>query len=265
MMSRPGLGCLAIHAALFLSAPLAAPAADAGAPTVKLTPPAIEMGAFYSGAELLIEGTVQAGSEPVVVIRGASRQEVFNKKGKAGPIWVNVAKVRVSEVPALYLRFSPRPVREFVHRAEIDEHQLDEASIRQQMRLEPDQDRDVIVTSWLALKAAEGTYGLDRHGVKLGTPQDGRVPYRVQFHWPKKAPAARCVVSVYECRDGTITGTASASLPVVKVGFPAWLAGLATERATLYGIVAVLAAALAGFGIDFLAALVFGRKRAAVH
>jgi len=266
MMSDPGLGRLAVTTALWLwAASLPARAEGAGAPTLKLTPPAVEMGMFYSGAELRIEGTVQAGSEPIVVIRGAGREEIFNKKGKAGPIWVNVGKVRISGVPSLFLRFSPEPVRNFVHRAEIDEHQLDEASIRHQMRIEPDQDRDAIVESWLALKAQEGTYGLSRQGVRLGTAKEGRVPYWVEFHWPKKAPPARCQVSVYECRDGTIIGTTTATLPVLKVGVPAGLAKLAAERAVLYGVVAVVAAAVFGFGIDFLAALIFGRKRAAAH
>jgi hypothetical protein len=62
-----------------------------------------------------------------------------------------------------------------------------------------------------------------------------------------------------------VINVVSAPLPVVEVGLPAWLAAIATQRAAAYGVAAVLAAVLAGFGIDFLAALVFGRRRAVRH
>ena len=248
-----------------LAAAFAAQAGMAAPVSLKLTPPVIEMGFLYSGVQLRIEGAVRAGSKAVVVVRGGDREEVFNRKGKVGPIWVNVGKVRVSGVPSLFLRFTSEPLRSFLGRAAIDKHQLDESAIKNQMRLEPDADKDTIVAGWLTLKTKEGTYALIRDGVKMGAEGPAAVPYAVEFHWPKKAPPARYQVWVYECRNGEVTGVTSVPLPVVKVGFPNWLAGMAGSSAALYGIAAVLAAAMAGFGIDFLAALVFGKKRAARH
>jgi hypothetical protein len=51
----------------------------------------------------------------------------------------------------------------------------------------------------------------------------------------------------------------------VRTGFPAWIAELAENRASLYGVAAVLIGALAGFGIDFITTRVFGRKRRATR
>jgi len=234
-------------------------------PSLKLTPPVIEMGLFYSGVKVHIEGTLPPGAKGVVLIRGEGREEVFNKKSRVGPIWVNTGKLRVSGVPSLYLRFSSEPLRAFLSREAIDGNQLDEAAIKKQMRIEPDGDRDAIVAGWLTLKTQDGTYSLVRDAVKMGTPGPAGVPYWVEFQWPKKAPPARYQVWVYECRDRSVINVVSAPLPVVKVGFPAWLAAMATQRAAAYGVAAVLAAVLAGFGIDFLAALVFGRRRATRH
>lgn len=233
--------------------------------SLKLTPPVIEMGLLYSGVRVRLEGAVRAGSKAVVVVRGGDREEVFNRKGRVGPIWLNVGKVRVSGVPSLFLRVTSEPLRSFLGRAAIDKYQLDEAAIKNQMRLEPDADRDAIVAGWLTLKTADGTYALIRDAVTMGRAGQATVPYAVEFSWPKKAPPARYQVWVYECRNGEVTGVTSAPLPVVKVGFPEWLAKMAQASAALYGIVAVLAAAMAGFGIDFLAVLVFGKKRAAAH
>jgi hypothetical protein len=248
-----------------LAAAFAAQAATPVPPSLKLLPPAIEMGLFYSGVRMRIEGTVRPGSRALVVIRGGDRDEVFNRRGKVGPIWVNVGKVHVSGVPSLFLRFTSESLRSFLGRAAVDQYQLDESAIRNQMRLQPDADRDTIVASWLTLKSKEGTYALVRDGVKMGTEGPAGLPYAVEFHWPQKAPPGRYQAWVYECRNGEVTGVSTAELPVLKVGFPDWLARLASDRAALYGCVAVLAAALAGFGIDFLAALVFGKKRAVRH
>lgn len=248
-----------------LAAAFAVQAGTPVPPSLKLVPPAVEMGLLYSGVQMRLEGTVRAGSKAVAVVRGGNREEVFNRKGKVGPIWVNVGKVRVSGVPSLFLRFTSEPLRSFLGRAAIDQYQLDESAIKNQMRIQPDADKDSIVEGWLTLKTKEGAYALIRDGVKMGTEGPAGVPYAVEFHWPQKAPPARYQVWVYECRNGEVTGVSRAELPVVKVGFPDWLARLASGRASLYGGVAVLAAALAGFGIDFLAALVFGKKRAARH
>ena len=50
------------------------PATGLGQPRMSLTPQRIEMGPFYSGAGLKIEGLVGAGSKPIVVVRGADRE-----------------------------------------------------------------------------------------------------------------------------------------------------------------------------------------------
>ena len=53
-------------------------------------------------------------------------------------------------------------------------------------------------------------------------------------------------------------------LRVVEIGFPALVVRLAMQRPATYGLISVVIAMLAGFGIDFLAARFFKRK-VAVH
>ena len=52
---------------------------------------------------------------------------------------------------------------------------------------------------------------------------------------------------------------------MVKVGVPATLHDFAMNDAAKYGGLAVLIAVLAGFGIDFLVARIFGSKAKAAH
>ncbi len=226
--------------------------AQTGAP-LKLTPETIRMGAFYSGVPLRIEGTVQPGSSVVVVVRGPDIEEVFNLKGRAGPIWINKGKVHVSGVPSLFLCFHAGPLKETLSPAVLEKYQIGYEEIQKQMRIQPpDQDREVVRASFINLKTQENVYRNIRYGVKMGSATAAGTPFSVEFHWPRRAPPAVYEVKAYECRDHQVVGQTTASLQVVEVGFPAWMAWFARQHASLYGMMAVVVAMLAGFGIDLL-------------
>ena len=172
------------------------------------------------------------------------------------------SQVDISGVPALFYRFSSGAVRTFLGREAIDQYQLDEASIRSQMRIEPEGDRDRIVSSWLKLKAEEGAYALDRRALSRGLEGQDLTLFVADFAWPKRVPAAVYQITVYECRDGTVTRQAAQSFPVIRVGLPAWLSSLANDRAVWYGVGAALVAGLLGLGTDRLMAWLFRTRRA---
>ena len=93
--------------------------------SVTVTPPSIEMGTFYKGARVRVAGTCDGGTTVVVAVRGAEAAEVFNVKGRAGPIWVNAGKVNVSGVPSLFLCFTSQPVRDSLASKVIEQYGLD--------------------------------------------------------------------------------------------------------------------------------------------
>jgi uncharacterized protein (TIGR02186 family) len=238
------------------------PQASANTPSVKLEPPVIRMGAFYSGEWMRISGTVAPGSKVIVLLRGPRTEEVFNRKGRVGPIWINTGKVHISGVPSLFLCYSSEPVENLLHRDEIERRQLDDAAIRRQMIVTPKElDHADVRADFIELKTEDNVYRMIADGVEMGTPGPDGVPYSVRFHWPRKAPPDHYQIRVYECRDGLLVGRATALLDVVKIGFPEFMAYQATEHSSWYGIAAVLIAALGGFGIDFLVALLRKKLR----
>jgi len=237
----------------------------AGGTTLELHPEVIEMGAFYGGAALRISGTVAAGSNVVVVVRGPATEETFNKKRRAGPIWINSGKVHVSGVPALFLGISREPIESILSRGAIDRHQLDEQAILQQMHVDPEGvDEEVIRENYMKLKIEEGILQTLEGGLKVEPPQGGRSAYSIEFGWPARARPSTYEIKAYECREGEVVDEVSRNLEVVKVGFPAKVAYLASDRAKVYGILCVLIALIAGFGIDFLASLL-GKKGVTAH
>jgi len=130
---------------------------------VNLTPPSIEMGTFYNGADVRIEGLVERGASPVVVVRGAAIKEAFNKKGRSGPIWINAGKVEISGVPSLFLCFTPAPLASILPPESIGRHQLDERALKKGMVIEPAKmDQEIIRDHYLKLKATRERWRFSR-------------------------------------------------------------------------------------------------------
>jgi hypothetical protein len=250
--------------------------------SVKVSPEAIRMGAFYNGAKMRIEGTAPSGSQVLVVIRGEEHDELFNKKGRVGPIWVNTDRIHIAFTPSLFLSFSSADVTAFLDPASIEAYQLDEQAIKNRLAsrshckcnttlrhhtwpgaiaqcagVEPDPKyQELIRSNYLALKTREGRYQTHLHAVQMtnavsnATADDSR--YRVDFDWPRSAPPGSYQVEVYACKNRQVAARTTTPLEVVEVGFPAQMAALASGRPWAYGLVAVLGAIFAGFAIDAL-------------
>lgn len=265
-MNRRTLSGVAAALALALISAPGLLAEGTGAPTVSLQPSTIDMGTFYGGARLSINGTVSAGSQVVVAVRGPVTEEVFNRKGRMGPIWINVGKVHISGVPSLFLCFSSGPLGKVLSREALDQNQLDEGAIKAQMVVEPKaMDEEVIRANYLSLKSGQGILKVTEEAVKLGHSSGAQeTPFSLDLAWPKRAMPATYEVIAYECREGAVTGRASVQLVVREMGFPETLARLAKDRAYLYGALCVLLAMIAGFGIDFIVSK-FGKRGLAGH
>ncbi len=236
--------------------------------TFAVAPHSVEVGAFYDGTIVTVSGTAAPGSQLVVTVTGSDREERFARKQRVGPIWLNASKLRISGAPSLFLRYSTGPLAPMLGRDAIARYGLDEQSLMARMRVEPlspgSSGDDAIRSEYVALRKRGGVYVFGDAGVEVRESGGART-FALDIRWPKRAPPASYKVHVYEIVQGAVVREASAPLSVVRTGFPAWLAGMSVNRAPLYGTVAVLIAALAGFGIDRLSTLLLGKKRSVAH
>jgi uncharacterized protein (TIGR02186 family) len=232
---------------------------------MKVTPSVIEVGAIYDGAQVEVRGEVRIGARIIVTVRGPVKDEVFNRKRRAGPIWINSGKVQISGIPSLFLRYSSDRLGNWVSSDCLRSYQIDEVSIRDQVRMHPPDPSagHLIRADYLAMKTRQGLYQFTDGGVQIAEYGGRRAYFTATIQWPRHAPPATYEVGAYEILRGSVVRHASVPLDVVQVGFPATISGLATKRASAYGLLAVLVAVLAGFGIDFLATILFGKRRVA--
>ncbi len=212
------------------------------------------MGAFYGGAKFHVEGTAPAGSKIAVAIRGESVEESLNRKSRAGIIWVNSGKVHVSGVPSLLLVFSSEPVATLLSRQATDDYQLDAEAVMKNLKMAPpEMDQQRLREDFFKLKERQGIYRFLPGTVKIDEAQGRPARFTLDVDWSKKAPPGRYEVTAYAVKNGSVVSQAMEPLEVRETGFPEWMASLAQNRPMLYGLLAVLCALAAGFGIDFVA------------
>jgi hypothetical protein len=266
-------------AVLVCAAPRSAPALDPPAPSVRLSPDAVRMGAFYHGTTVRIEGEAPSGTTVLVVVRGPEEAQFFNRKERVGPVWLSVDRVHVTRVPSLFVRLGGGEVRSLVDEASVEAYQLDETAIQRRMSVrshckcrsgpatpagngstspcptgvDPDErQRELMRASSLALKRQEGIYQVVPDAVRMSASASGATRYTAELDWPRRARPGTYQVEVFACRDRAVVGRASATLPVAPTGIPARIGELARSHPTAYGAFAILAAVITGLTMDSL-------------
>jgi hypothetical protein len=251
-------------------------------PPPTLTPEKIPMGTFYNGARVRIEGTAPGDSGVLIVIRGAEKDEFFNRKGRVGPLWLNADRIHIKQAPSIFMSFGSTNASSLLDRASLDQYQLDETAIINRLRCkshckcsltdraqqsckrgtEPDPAyAKLLRADFLNLKRQEGSYSARSGGVALTTAANSGTKYVLEFEWPRKVPPGDYQVEVYACREHKVVARSAKTLQLVEVGFPAYMAKLASDAPWAYGAGAVFAAMLAGFGADALTTRLRRRRR----
>jgi len=101
-MKMRKLAWLGLLAAITL-APAVAPASSA---KIRLFPDRVDIGAFFQGVGVTLQGEIPLGCEAVVEIQGAPGHEDLLRQGRRGGLWMTVGEIRVENVPNLYLVLS---------------------------------------------------------------------------------------------------------------------------------------------------------------
>lgn len=223
-----------------------APAARAAEPLIAdLTNHFIAITAGFTGTEVVLFGAVEGGGDIVVVVRGPAHDEVVRRKSKVAGLWINMRETTFAGVPSYYALYSNRPLAEFAPPAMQALHQmgLDHLHFpvleRQRTPQEIADFRSALIRQ--------------RQRASLFTEAPGRVSFlgdrlfRVTLAFPANLPTGEYHVDTYLVRDNAVVGAQSTPLTVSQAGLDAEVHDFADRQALLYGIIAVVGAAVAGW------------------
>ena len=239
----------------FLLALLAAALATGPAlADLSVEPDPVRIDATFRGGVIRVRGDAGPGTDVFVTITGAVAKEEFQRKGRVGPLWVNVGRLSVSGAPGLCLIAGSRTPTGLLDRARIEEHLLDLEAVLHGATFEPEgSDPALVRREYLALKRSQGVFGVFDGAVRR--EPGGRSGFEAAIPWPDAAPPGEYTVAVIQAAGGRIVRRETAGLRVELVGFPRFIAEMAFHRSSLYGAMSVGIA----LAVGLLIGLVFRR------
>jgi len=198
----------------------------------------------FTGADVLLFGTIDGEGDIAVVVRGPNEEVVVRRKQRMAGIWVNGRNLTFRRVPAFYAVAATREITDFAPEPVLSRHQIGATHLRfgRPRRAEDAE----IVEFRAALLRNKQTAGLYPDGVGRVSVLGGRL-FRTQVTFPANVPTGTYSVEVFLIRDGAVVGAQTTPLVVSKVGTEAEIFDFAHNQAALYGIVAIVIALVAGW------------------
>lgn len=231
--------------------------------TAKANHDHITIGFNYHGSTVSVRGTCDPGTDLIIKIASADSHEVLKEKGKAGGLlWMNVGTLKFEKTPALYEIHSTRPVRELLSSEEADRYTLGYLALARHVEIAPlaaEPEREKWFGEYLKFKEASRLYARTRGQITF-SEHDGKREYFINTPWPFQAPPGDYLATVYAVKDGKVVETAESKVSVEQIGAVKYLASMAKSQGALYGLLSIVAALGAGFGVG----LVF-RKGGGAH
>ncbi|MDA8434228.1 MAG: TIGR02186 family protein [Nitrospiraceae bacterium] len=218
---------------------------------------------FYHGSTVSVRGVSDPGTDLVVKIASPEGEQVLRQKGKVGGLlWMNVGKLTFERVPTLYFVQSTKNLSDMLSEEEMNKHVLGYPALEKHSEVSPVAsvaEKEKWFDEFVSFKEASKLYSTASG--KISTTQEGgEQQYYILLDWPYQAPPGEYTVSVYAVKDNKVVDSADTKVHVEQVGIVKSLAGMAKNKAAAYGLISILVALGAGFGVG----LVF-RKGGGAH
>jgi uncharacterized protein (TIGR02186 family) len=209
-----------------------------------------------------VRGISDPGTDLVIKFSSEDGHQVLRQKGKVGGLlWMTVGELKVEHTPNLYEVHSTRNLGDMLNKDELDKYALGYAALqkRAEMNVTSEADKEKWFSEYVKYKEAQNLYTSSTGKIALNQTE-GKQGYYILTEWPYQAPPGKYTVTVYAVKNGKVIETATSNILVEQVGIVKTLATMANDNGALYGIISIVAALAAGFGVG----LVF-RKSEGAH
>jgi len=218
---------------------------------------------FYHGSNVSVRGVSDPDADLIIKITAPEEHQALRQKGKVGGfLWMNVGTINFEHVPSLYFLSSTKKVDDILSKDEMAKYVVGYEALERHVELKPIKDEEE-KTKWfnefVKYKQNSKLYSVASSNITF-TKEHGKQNYYTLFEWPYQAVPGIYTVTVYAVKDNKIIEKAESKVQVEQAGVVKKLAGMAKNNAAVYGILSILAALGAGFGVG----LVF-RKGGGAH
>jgi len=218
--------------------------AHAEALVADLTSHLIAITTGFTGASVVLFGALDGPGDVVVVVRGPDREMTVRRKRRIAGVWVNSQEVIFTNVPSFYLVAASRPLEEIVSPATAALYRLGVSNLEIKPEgVTPPQVAEEFVTALVRTQQKAKLFPNSVSKVNF----IGERLFRTTIEFPSNVPTGTYLVQVFLVRDKDVVGGQTTPLVVSKVGIDADVFGFAGRQPAIYGVIAVLAAMVAGW------------------
>ncbi|MGW8323542.1 MAG: TIGR02186 family protein [Thermodesulfobacteriota bacterium] len=235
------------------------PGKDAPHRDLYLVPNAIHIGLFFEQGRVTVQGTLPEGCEPALIVRGEDQEEQMSIRGRRLGLWMTVGTATFRGAPTFYQCLTSKPISEMVSEKTGFENGLGFEKIKSEIDLELEHEAgagEKEDRSWkdefIQFKKESGLYSVEEGAVRVVGSRGGTEKVQGEIVLPARSPEGLYRVTLIGFRDGLPVARVEETLSVALRGPVEFLRDLAMEHGWIYGIMAVIVALTAGFGVGVL-------------
>jgi uncharacterized protein (TIGR02186 family) len=224
---------------------------------LRITPSVIEVGTFFNGTQVQVTAALTERCDIVVKLVGKDESVVLNKKERKALFWLNTAKDTVKYAPSIYILAFSDALNELSGKEELEKEMLGYNSLQEKILFKsslPLTGKEF--TEFIKLKEHNGCYKIYK-GAVIKLDSNGEQVLQAHLDIPSFIPVDDYDILIYCFKNGVLTDKSVINLSVEKVGLPLFISNLANESPSIYGILAIVLAMLAGVMIG----MIFNKKR----
>jgi len=213
----------------------------------------VSITANFDGSEILVYGAVRRMAPPplgsllhvIVTVEGPSMPLVIRRKEKVAGIWINTAAVTIDAAPSFYAVATTGPIENILSETENLRHRVTIDRVIRAVGISDEAaDAPRFVQALGRIRQSEDRYRLEESTIQL----TAETLFRADIVLPANLTEGNYRVRIFLTRDGQVIDVQERRINVQKAGLERFLFTLAHEQPLAYGLLALMLAALAGWG-----------------
>jgi uncharacterized protein (TIGR02186 family) len=210
---------------------------------------------FYHGSTVSVSGISNQDVDLIVKITSPEGHQVMKEKGKvAGFLWMNIGTLNLEHVPNFYALHSTKKIEDILNKDEMEKYVIGYPALEKHVGMSPvanESDKTKWFEEFVKFKEDSKLYAMSSGKISF-SHEGGKRKYYILTQWPYQAPPGEYLVTVYAVKDKKVIEKAETKVLVEQAGIVKALSGMAKNNSALYGIISIVAALGAGFGVGMI-------------